>query len=430
MLFPRFASAVAAAAVVGALCSEATAQDLQADADRLEAEWKKTSRVTRLPPRFLMSNQSFLVPASRLPQPVEPFGCTALAILGERTASFGIVFPRPDNGEREMQPALRSTAGAAMVERCGPERGAAPEMLVRMLAGRGTIEVIVAESPGHAPGVESVLPERQPGPSATLVDVGPPPDVDPLPARIADAERRVVSSGGKLLPRRLLQTAAAQSSGAVEVVLEDGCHRLVLLPNTGPGRVGDVDAELHDQQERVLARDRSSATDAALDVCVGETTRGMVAFAGGAKGAAVTMLHGMWAIPSGIPDAWGPRARAALATAHRRRPAPVLARAPLWQGEGLSGRTVMPIEIDPEGCYALGVATTRGEPRGMRLAARVGAGSFVDVAIAGAEGSLLTFCGQGQARVRVDLEVSGANTHWVAGLWRTGTRTLGAAEPW
>jgi len=426
----RFVPAVAAALLSGAPCGTAGAQDLQTDADRLEAEWKKSSRVVRLPPRFLVSNQSFLVPAGRGAKTPDPAGCIAVAILGERTASFGIYFSRPGVAARDTQPAVRSTAGAAMITRCGADRRDASEMLVRMLSGRGALEVVVAESEKQPIALETVLPERQPGPSAMLVDVGPPPDVDSLPVRIADAERRVISAGGRLLPRRQLKTAPGQSSGAVAVDLADGCHRLVLLPDTGPGRVGDVDVELHDLHDRVLGRDRSSATDAALDVCVGEATPAMLAFAGGAKGSSITLLHGTWAIPAGIPEAWGPRARAALAAAHRRRPAPMLSRAPVWQGEGLAGRTVIPIELDPEGCYSFAVATTRGEPRGMRVAARVGASNYVDVAVAGAEGSVLAFCAQGQTHVRADLEVSGANTHWTAGLWRTGTRALGAAEPW
>lgn len=55
----------AAAVFIGSLCGTAVAQDLQSDADRLETEWKKASRVVRLSPRFLMSSQSFLVPVAR-----------------------------------------------------------------------------------------------------------------------------------------------------------------------------------------------------------------------------------------------------------------------------------------------------------------------------------------------------------------------------
>ena len=60
--------------------------------------------------------------------------------------------------------------------------------------------------------------------------------------------------------------------------LEPGCHRLeIFAPDVrnahGPRRRRlDVDAEIRNEDEELLARDRTEAPDARLETCVGETT--------------------------------------------------------------------------------------------------------------------------------------------------------------
>jgi len=424
----RTLAAVAALLAVGSLRSFAGAQPLAEDAARVENAWRNTgAEVTRVSPRFLHADRrSRLLPAPTAVLTKKT--CTTVLILGERTTSF--VLAANDEGARMPRPLVPGLAGVASVSKCGSRRADFDDLWVRVQGGRGAVETLVGHSDQPLPAVEQILPERRPGALANMVEVGPPPDVAPSSVRIADAERRVTNAGGTLRPRRALPPNTSPTGSGLGLELAEGCHRLVLIPATRPGVPFDVDAELHDREDRVLAQDRGSATDAALETCVGQTTAAALVWAGSVANAPVTLVHGNWQIPPGIPREWGPRARAAAATAHRRRRAPALDAPPTWEGEGLSGRTVIPIEPDPSGCYAFVVALTRGEHRGVRAAVHVGASRHLDIGPMGSEASLVTFCAQGNGRVRAEIDVSGSNVHWAAGAWRVGAHPPGAPDPW
>lgn len=423
----RTLAAVAALLAVGSLRSIAGAQPLADDAARVESAWRNAgSEVTRVPPRFLHADRrTRLLPATA---PLTKKTCTTVLILGERTTSFTLAA----NGEggRMTRPLVPGLAGVASVTKCGPRRSDLDDLWVRVQGGRGAVETLLGHSDQPLPSVEQILPERRVGALASMVDVGPPPDVAPSSVRIADAERRVTTAGGTLRPRRVLPPNASSTASGLGLELDEGCHRLVLVPATRPGVPFDVDAELHDREDRVLAQDRGSATDAALETCVGQTTSAALVWAGSVRDAPVTLVHGKWQFPPGIPQEWGPRARAAATAAHRRRRAPSLDTPPTWEGEGLSGRTIIPIELDPSGCYAFIVALTRGEHRGVRAAVHVGASRHLDIGPMGSEASLVTFCAQGNGRARAEIDVSGSNVHWAAGAWRVGSHPPGAADPW
>lgn len=302
-------------------------------------------------------------------------------------------------------------------------------MSVRLTAGRAALEIIIAEGSRPAPALDQLLPERQAGRSGALEDVGPTPDVDPLPVRVAEAERRALSTNGRVAPRRQL-APEPQGGGTLRLRLGDGCHRLMLLPETSHGHPVDVDAELHDARDRILVRDRSNASDASLEICVGEQTPAELVWVASSRSAKVTLLEATWALPAGLPFEWGPRARGAMAAAHRKRRSPALTAPPIWEGNGLPGRTSIPVEVAPDGCYVVGLAPTRGDQRSMMLSVQVGTASYNDTGGGGYESAMVSFCAGGARVARVDVESNGQGLFWVAAMWRAGRMPLGAGDAW
>lgn len=408
------------------------AQELSDDVSRVQAAWSAAgARTTRLAPRFLQPGQTLPV---RLPEAAlsrDAQDCTSLAIVGARTTSFNVVIGSERVSPRTPRPGSvhRSSSGIVVLLRCGPMRQELSELGVRLNGGRGALEFLVAQGQPPAPAIEVLLPERQLGLSASLADVGFTPDVEPTPARVAEAERRLLTAGARLSSRRTLQPAP-HGGAQLDLSLEPGCHRLTLLPETGPGRPVDVDAELLDSQDRPLVRDRSNATDAVLDVCVGETTPAQLVWIASNRNAHVTLLQASWSIPAGLPLHWGPRARAALAASHRKRRTPAISSPPVWQGSGLPGRTSIPVGIDPEGCFLVGVAPTRGVPRTVTLAVSVGAAHHHDTGGGGYDSALVAFCARGSRTATIEIDTSGHGLYWVSGMWKTSRLPLGSAETW
>jgi hypothetical protein len=408
----------------------ASGQDLSDDVARLYNGWAAAAvRVNRMPPRFLQPGQ---VLALRLPAGAlsgAPEGCTTVAILGARTTSFTarVGGDRPAEGRTRQE--LRSASGVLTLSRCGGSRPELADLAVGLAGGRATLEVLVAEGPRTAPSLEGLLPDRQPGPGGTLGDVGVTPEVEPLATRVAEMERRLQGSGATLSPRRTLQPQP-HGGGVQPLQLSPGCHRLVLLPDAGPGRPADLDAELRDRHDRMLVRDRSNATDALLEVCVGEATPLELAWITSVRGARVTLLQGSWPIPAGVPHAWSPRARAALASAHRKRNTPALTALPVWEAAGLPGRTSIPVEVAPDGCYLAGVTPARGDARSVKLAVKAGASSYFDTGGGGYESAIAAFCASGARVVTLEVEATGQGLHWVGALWKTGRLAPGTPEAW
>ena len=407
---------------------QSDAAELADDVARVSAAWSTGAvRVTRLAPRFLQAGQELPLPLPSRSVHAQAPGCTTVAILATRSVAFSAQFEA--DREVEHTSPKNSASGLLMLARCGPSRAQLDQVTVRLPAGRATLEFLIAEGPQIAPSLEQILPERQPGPSGTLGEIGYPPEVEPVPARIAQMEQRITASGGRLAPRRILHPRP-QGGGALPVLLAPGCHRLVLLPDTSPGHPADLDAELHDGRDRVVVRDRSHATDAMLEVCTGEAASMELFWLSSNRRANATLLQASWPIPSGVPMQWGPRARAAIASSLRKRVAPAINREPMWEATGLPGSTSVAVEIAPDGCYEVATAPVRGELRTLTLAVTAGTESHHDTGGGGYESALVTFCAKGARVANIEIEASGHGLLWVTGLWRAGTLVPGAPEAW
>jgi hypothetical protein len=217
-----------------------------------------------------------------------------------------------------------------------------------------------------------------------------------------------------------MATASETGAGLVHVRLDRGCCRIELFsPESHAGRRKsrlDLDAELHDEADTLLARDRGEAADARLDVCVGERTNTLLSFGGAVAGAPVIITRASWAMPAGLPMVWGADSSRRFAAALRvRHVAPV--HSPVALYEGVVGSTAFVTAVEPGACYVAVVAATRGTSRGFVLRALVGGTEHGDERGTGDGAALTSFCSGDHERVRLTVEARGSALAWGIALY-------------
>jgi hypothetical protein len=430
-------SLLVASAVVACLLSHGPshATSLSADARRVERVWGQTSLVvTHMRPRFLISGEALAIvlPEER----GDDRGCTTVGVVGARTTEFVLelssssgdrskVAEAEEDGEESV---VHSTAGALTLVRCGASRRGLGGLTVRMKSPQAALEILVSQGSKPAPSVEQVLPERTAGTVTRTPRPGPPPLVAPLSNRVEAASRSMGESGGQV-GEPLELRVDSEGSGRHRMLLERGCHRLVVLPRLRAGgriRVSDTDLEVRRASSESVVRDRSFATDAVVDVCTGESDLVELRIAGAPSSGTVVLLHGRWSIPQGIPESWEPRARSAVTQALLVRRGPGLAEHPAWEGVGVTGTTVVPVPVAPGACYVVLAGAATGEVKAMQVAVRVGARLSADNGGGGVEAGLVSFCAGGEGLVLVEINAIGSRVAWNAGLWKVGASLLGA----
>jgi hypothetical protein len=267
-----------------------------------------------------------------------------------------------------------------------------------------------------------VLPERTGGTLPAPPDAGLPPPLAPQEKRADQAELRAKRDGASALPRASW-SASSDGAGDVKVSLEGGCHRIEIFatdtrPRPSRRRRLDVDAEIRDSDEDLLARDRTDSPDARLELCVGEETDATVIFAGAPGGTAVIVTRAWWPIPPHVPSLWGPEPRARMAHALlARRAAPPPQDAVGLYG-GLAGSTALPVALEPGACYLAVAAVTNGHARGLGLRASVGAQQAHDERNGDDDAGVVAFCARDHDLARLDVEARGASITWGLAIYR------------
>jgi mRNA-degrading endonuclease toxin of MazEF toxin-antitoxin module len=338
--------------------------------------------------------------------------CTTVVLLGARGLGFHVRLP-PNTGGDELQgKRLPSVAGALSIEVCGdsPPR----RLVLASDSGRGAIETVVARSSKPLPSLRSVLPERASGALMPMSEPGPLP-VLPSPEKRAEvAELRAKRDGAAIATRETWQSAV-DGTGGGQRTLDPGCHTLRLFaldPRAAhPNRRGklDLDAEMHDESDdRLLARDRTDAPDVQLDVCVGETTRVDIVFAGSPPSAPVLLAHFAWPLPGHLPTLWGPEARARMAHVLLARHVASLPSEPVMLAQGVSGLTPIPLSIQPGACYLAVITRAKETARTIGLRVHVGSTDAFDDRGIDADGAAVAFCAGRQAHAIAEVEARGA----------------------
>jgi hypothetical protein len=248
-----------------------------------------------------------------------------------------------------------------------------------------------------------VMPTSEPGPL---------PLIGSADKRALVAEARAKRDGARIGARQTWQ-AGVDGAGTGEDTLEPGCHTLQLFaaePRGAPLKRTklDLDAEMRDSQgDRLLARDRTDAPDAQLDACVAETTRVGVVFVGSPARASVLVAHFAWPLPDHVPAFWGLETRARMAHVLLARHLGSMAQAPFLVVQGASGRTPVPTDVEPGGCYLAMVALVEGAARSVGLRVQVGARVSVDERGIDEQGAAVAFCAGDRSRALIEVEGRG-----------------------
>ena len=413
-------TAAAAALAILASTRGAGAQ-LHASIDRLAQAWRGVgASVVVDRSRFLNDDETIAVALPELPDGE----CTTVVLLGARGLGFHVRLG--DGRDDDASARVASEAGALSIERCGetlPRR-----LLVTSDSGRGALETIVARSPRPLEPLRVILPERTSGGGAAAPEPGPFAPM-PVPERRAELAEARARRDGATISSRATWRAGVDGNGASEEVLVPGCHAIQLFavdPRTTTGsRRGrlDLDAEMRDASgDRILARDRSDAPDARLELCVGETTTVVIGFAGSPGDAPVLVAHVVWPLPERLPSAWGSDARAKMAhvllTRHVRSPL----REPILLAEGGSGTTPVPLSIEPGGCYLALVSVVQGASRAVNLRVRVGMRDAFDDRGVDENGAVVAFCAGSRTSAFAEIEARGTPLlGWGLALYRVAS---------
>ncbi len=359
-------------------------------------------------------------------------GCTTVAVLGARSSSFVLRFrplaggPRWTNGEFPEQ----SVAGAAQIVRCGRRKQMLKRLAIEMRSPRGVVEVVLAKSGVPFPSLRRTLLHRDPGPIAPATRHGPRPRPEPLEQRSERLERRYARQSAVSLERRWVPTRR-NGTGRTAIRLEPGCHHIDVMaiqPPAASNRGVDVDIELRwVLSDELVAADQTNSADASVGVCVGSRQVARLDFAGSIPGVPVLLMQTKWALPKGLPAHWSPNARGRIAGAIRTRHLHSLPGSPVYESLGISGVTVMPIEVEPGACYLAAAGVTHGQPTALALAASTDASQVRNQSNGAPGGAVVSFCSRGAVRGLVEIEAAGSGIAWQLAVWQTG-RVEGAEE--
>jgi hypothetical protein len=413
----------AGAALSPARLARADGESLRQEADRGEDEWRKAGAIVmRSPTRFLYDNETstLLLPESD----TSPQACTTVAMIGGRGVSFHAKVPGAEDDPLSDDSPTRaaSVAGVLEISGCGAAAPPLERLHVTSDAGRGALEIVVARSARPMAAIRTLLPERTGGALPAPPDAGMPPLLAPPEKRADAAEARAKRDGASVLPRTTW-AASEDGSGDERVQLAAGCHRVeIFAPDTRVRPVRrrrlDVDAEIRDADEELLARDRTDGADARLEVCVGEAVDATVIFAGAPVKSSVTVSHAWWPIPPHVPSSWGPEPRARIAHALLGRKAMAPTEEPVALYGGLAGATPIPLPVEAGACYLAVTTVTNGHARGLGLRAAIGAHEVHDERTREDDAAIVAFCATDEPVARLEVEARGASITWGLAVYR------------
>jgi hypothetical protein len=419
----RRAAVVGACAIAAAVYAPEAHGELRESIQRLAEAWRAVGASVAIDKtRFLTDETDDQRPIAVVLPDLPEGECTTVVMLGARGLGFHVRIPgaRGDQGEGKRIP---SVAGAVVIERCSdaiPKR-----LVVASDSGKGAFETMVARSSKPLPALRAVLPERSGGALLPSSEPGPLPALPPPDKRAEVAETRAKRDGAAI-GTRATWDAGVDGAGTGQVDLDPGCHVLQLFaldPRTSrPGRRGklDLDAEMREaSDDRLLSRDRTDAPDAQLAVCVGETTRVNVVFAGSPPTQPVLVSHAAWPMPDHLPSLWGSEARARMAHVLLARHVTSLPREPVQLAQGGYGLTPVPLSVEPGGCYLAIVTLAKETARALGLRVHVGTTDAADDRGIDEDGAAVAFCAGDQMHALAEVEARGTPMlGWGLALYR------------
>lgn len=424
MKFAAHVVGVASFAALSAIVRPSHAEELRDVASRAKEAWARAGgEVANVAPRFLFDDETITI---RIPPSQRPksSSCLTVAIVGARGLGIHGHFARGANDDD--QPAA-STAGVLELSTC--ESVLPQRIVINAVSGRGAIEVVAAFSHSALPSVRTIYPERTGGVIPSVPEPGALPALVSPNARADISEARARADGAAIAERKTFQSGA-DGSGALQIELDPGCHKIELfgVDPRSAGKNGrlDVDAELRNaDDDTVLARDRSEAPDAHLEACVGGDTLGEIYFAGTMPHSDMAMTRAVWAIPEHLPRAFGRDPRARMAAALHAHHAPPLADDPIDLAQGPAGVTPVALQVEPGACYLAVAAISHGTPRGVGLRAIAGGQVASDDRGLNDDSGVVAFCAKSDRSAQIVVDARGTSLSWLLAVYRVALGTWG-----
>ena len=392
----------------------------------LRARWAEHGQVTVLSPVLLDRWASYALHAPPTALEEAAAGCTSVAMLSSANVSFIAHFAdEPSSTQRRAWP-VPSAAGLAELTRCGASKALLSTLHIQMRSRRGVVDVVLLESEHPPPPLSSVLRGRDPGPAAPSPYVGPRPYLAPLSVRIEQYRTSLSHAQAEWTEHAVMSDASGR--GGQVFNLNEGCHEFLVLGPQDRNAPPDIDARVSDLvRGEVYQSDDDQAGDAHLLHCTGQAERVIVDFNGANPETELVILHLNTPLPSGLPVAWGNRARSLLAQAFHAAGAPELNSPPRLSALGVRGETTLPLELSAHACYVAAVAPLRGDNR--RLSVRVETGSIerqIQAQGLSAAGPLF-FCSSERTTGMLRIHSVGTAVTWLAGLWQLSPDPRGPA---
>ncbi|HEU5073122.1 MAG TPA: hypothetical protein VFU02_03100 [Polyangiaceae bacterium] len=409
-----------------------TSADLGADVERVKLAWAASAKLVDLKPRLLErgSIRRLFLPKENIDPSSDD--CTTVAVLGAPSTNFVLRFlPAEADGAASRDWPEPSIAGAAQVTRCGARKAMLSRVAVEMRSPRGVLEFVVARSSEPMPSLLRTLPHRDPGPPGRRREIGPQASLAPLPERIMRVQHRNAQNNG-LDPYERKVASSRTGTGSKLFRLDAGCHRFDVLGEASADdeHPTDVDVIVKSvSDELVLVEDRSDNADASVEFCVGQQEIVKLTFQGAAPRTEVAVVLASWHLPSGLPEAWGTRARASMAEAVGKAQFPALTESPVFATLGVQGPTFLPVEVLPDACYLVVVGAIRGATHGIAIAVESGGSLGQNQSQPDQTSTSLAFCAEGSDRAVVEVEAHGSGLGWLLGVWQVGRLGLGESRP-
>lgn len=413
---------------LGLSASSTAYADLQRDVELVARRWRSDGHhVTHVASAFLLAGTSKTIRLPDTSRAARP--CTTVVALSVRGIPFVLEWvksPEPSSeptgegapeatGEAARNGGARSTAaGVATLSSCArstdsSETDPRPDAVaVTFGSSRGAVELVAVEHRGEVSPLEGVLPERSAG-QGVRFEAPTPLSLAPLDERLRRGIR-VARFDGAVEVVTAESESDSHGRGAVVLRLSEGCHRLGVLSDAGNGGAADVDVELRvEDTVEPHRKDNSHAPDARVELCLGGRAPVELRWRGARPERPVAIVDARWAFPA-LPQSWPAPMRVGVAGALWRRRTKAPSAPPLGSWIATSGRTILPVAVEPGSCYLAVAAERSGDPSGLRLRVESGDDRYQDDGSEDPLGAAVKFCAGGATRVRAVLDVRGAQS--------------------
>lgn len=335
--------------------------------------------------------------------------CTTVVLLAPPPTQF-LVHVHP---WANLPSTYMSSAGAVQLTRCGRDRASLVRLVVEMRSPRAVLHVRVAVGHDPPPPLAETLPERDAGRAAPAGDPGPPPPRLPLATRLASFEARAKNAGAVNVATQLVPRL-----DFARVALEPGCHRWLVTGPEGAKPFVLLLTERVDAEPQTMQSDE--LPDVGYELCTARARNVFVRVIAPYDEQDRTLVAARFALPSDLPERFGPEIAEKLTEALGGADAPRRLGTLVFTTLGAQGRTPLPRQLLPSTCYVAAAVVAHGRAQRLSLGVRAPGLSRESVSDDPRTGPRLAFCTGARGEVDLDVEARGLGLAWLFVLFQAG----------